>query len=92
VSSLLIRVVLLLGTVVEDISVNGNFFYKRKTSALFVELCLYFPDPSGLSLKIIHMPKKYILGYHVPELLYMEAILFEMGCDQLRLHSKRLSG
>ena len=45
--------------------INVNFLYKKKTCALFLELFLYLLLLSGFWLKIIHMPYRHMLGWHI---------------------------
>lgn len=48
-----------------DIFTNGNFLYRRKLCALFLELFLHLLVLNGLHLKIIHMPKRRILRWYI---------------------------
>ena len=49
-----------------DIFTRGNFLYNRKFYALFLELFPCLLVVNGLYLRIIYMPKRYILGRHTP--------------------------
>lgn len=50
---------------VEISSINVNFIYEMKTGTLFLELFPAFLVLSGPYFKIVHMPKRHILRWHI---------------------------